>query len=149
MRRAGSLMVAPLRAAFRPMAQSRALGLVPMVIEQSGRGERAFDIFSRLLRVRVRGRGGGRVEETCLSTVALVVVADARSRAVQERIICLNGPIDDSTAALVTAQLLFLESVAPQEKISLYINSPGGMVTAGLVREQAATNQLYAALGSS
>lgn len=99
MRRAGSLVVSPLRAAFRPMAQSRSLGLVPMVIEQSGRGERAFDIFSRLLR---------------------------------ERIICLNGPIDDSTAALVTAQLLFLESVAPQEKISLYINSPGGMVTAGL-----------------
>jgi len=75
-----------------------------------------------------------------------LAVADARSRATQERIICLNGPIDDSTAALVTAQLLFLESVAPQEKISLYINSPGGMVTAGLVRQQAATNQ---ALGCS
>ena len=58
MRRAGSLVVSPLRAAFRPMAQSRSLGLVPMVIEQSGRGERAFDIFSRLLRVRVREGGG-------------------------------------------------------------------------------------------
>ena len=89
--------------------QTRAIGLVPMVIEQSGRGERAFDIFSRLLR---------------------------------ERIICLNGPIDDSTAALVTAQLLFLESTAPHEKISMYINSPGGVVTAGLVR---ATGQALAA----
>ena len=83
------------------LLQCRALGLVPMVIEQSGRGERAFDIFSRLLR---------------------------------ERIICLNGPIDDSTAALVTAQLLFLESTAPNEKVHMYINSPGGVVTAGLVR---------------
>ena len=90
------------QAALPTPVQCRALGLVPMVIEQSGRGERAFDIFSRLLR---------------------------------ERIICLNGPIDDGVAALVTAQLLFLESTAPNEKVSMYINSPGGVVTAGLVRE--------------
>lgn len=72
--------------------------LVPMVVEQSSRGERAFDIFSRLLR---------------------------------ERIIFLNGPIDDGTAALVSAQLLFLESENPNKEISLYINSPGGVVTSG------------------
>ena len=73
------------------------MGLVPMVIEQSSRGERAFDIFSRLLR---------------------------------ERIIFLNGPIDDNTAALICAQLLSLESDNPKKEIALYINSPGGMVTA-------------------
>lgn len=72
--------------------------LVPMVVEQSSRGERAFDIFSRLLR---------------------------------ERIIFLNGPIDDGTAALVSAQLLFLEAENPDKEISLYINSPGGVVTSG------------------
>ena len=74
-------------------------GLVPMVIEQSARGERAFDIFSRLLR---------------------------------ERIVFVNGPIDDGVAALVCAQLLFLESENPQKEIALYINSPGGVVTSGL-----------------
>lgn len=73
-------------------------GLVPMVVEQSARGERAFDIFSRLLR---------------------------------ERIIFLNGPIDDSVSALVCAQLLFLESESSSDEISLYINSPGGIVTSG------------------
>jgi ATP-dependent Clp protease protease subunit len=72
--------------------------LVPMVIEQSSRGERAFDIFSRLLR---------------------------------ERIIFINGPIDDNTSALVCAQLLSLESDNPKKEIALYINSPGGMVTSG------------------
>ena len=72
--------------------------LVPMVIEQSSRGERAFDIFSRLLR---------------------------------ERIIFLNGPIDDNVSALVCAQLLSLESDNPKKEIALYINSPGGMVTSG------------------
>jgi ATP-dependent Clp protease protease subunit len=75
------------------------MNLVPMVVEQSSRGERAFDIFSRLLR---------------------------------ERIIFLNGPIDDGVSALVCAQLLFLESENPKKEISLYINSPGGMVTAGM-----------------
>lgn len=75
------------------------LGLVPMVIEQSGRGERAYDIYSRLLR---------------------------------ERVIFLVGPIDDHTANLVVAQLLFLESENPDKDISLYINSPGGSVTAGM-----------------
>jgi ATP-dependent Clp protease protease subunit len=72
--------------------------LVPIVIEQSSRGERSFDIFSRLLR---------------------------------ERIIFINGPIDDNTSVLVCAQLLSLESDNPKKQISLYINSPGGMVTSG------------------
>ena len=75
------------------------MNLVPIVIEQSGKGERSFDIFSRLLR---------------------------------ERIIFLTGPIDDQVASLICAQLLFLESENPEESISLYINSPGGLVTAGL-----------------
>jgi ATP-dependent Clp protease protease subunit len=74
-------------------------GLVPMVIEQSARGERSFDIFSRLLR---------------------------------DRIVFLNGPIDDTIAALVNAQLLFLEAENPQKPIAMYINSPGGVVTSGL-----------------
>jgi ATP-dependent Clp protease protease subunit len=73
--------------------------LVPMVVEQSARGERAFDIFSRLLR---------------------------------DRIVFVNGQIDDSTVALVNAQLLFLESENPERPIAMYINSPGGMVTSGL-----------------
>jgi len=73
--------------------------LVPMVIEQSARGERAFDIFSRLLR---------------------------------DRIVFINGPIDDSIAALVYAQLLFLEAENPHKPIAMYINSPGGVVTSGL-----------------
>jgi ATP-dependent Clp protease protease subunit len=73
-------------------------GLVPMVIEQSARGERAFDIFSRLLR---------------------------------DRIVFVNGPIDDGVAALVNAQLLFLEAESVQKPIAMYINSPGGVVTSG------------------
>ncbi len=73
--------------------------LVPMVVEQSSRGERAYDIYSRLLK---------------------------------ERIIFLTGPVDDVTASLVTAQLLFLESENPTKDISFYINSPGGLVTSGL-----------------
>jgi len=73
--------------------------LIPMVVEQSARGERAYDIYSRLLK---------------------------------ERIIFLVGPVNDSVATLVTAQLLFLESENPKKEISLYINSPGGLVTAGL-----------------
>jgi ATP-dependent Clp protease protease subunit len=75
------------------------LGLVPMVIEQSGRGERAYDIYSRLLR---------------------------------ERVIFLVGPVNDQTANLVVAQMLFLESENPDKDIFLYINSPGGSVSAGL-----------------
>jgi len=75
------------------------LGMVPIVIEQSGRGERAYDIYSRLLR---------------------------------ERIIFLVGPVNDATANLVVAQLLFLESENPDKEISLYINSPGGSVSAGM-----------------
>ncbi|MFM7118819.1 MAG: ATP-dependent Clp protease proteolytic subunit, partial [Gammaproteobacteria bacterium] len=75
------------------------LGLVPMVVEQSARGERAYDIFSRLLK---------------------------------ERIIFLVGPVDDAVANLVVAQLLFLESENPDKDINLYINSPGGSVTAGM-----------------
>lgn len=75
------------------------LGMVPMVIEQSGRGERAYDIYSRLLK---------------------------------ERIIFLVGPVNDATANLVVAQLLFLESENPDKEISLYINSPGGSVSAGM-----------------
>ncbi len=77
----------------------RSFNLVPMVIEQTGRGERSFDIFSRLLK---------------------------------ERIIFLNGPIEDNMASLVCAQLLFLESENPSKDIYMYINSPGGIVTSGL-----------------
>ncbi len=73
--------------------------LVPMVIEQTGRGERSFDIYSRLLK---------------------------------ERIIFLSGPVNDSLASLIVAQLLFLESEDPKKDIWLYINSPGGIVTSGL-----------------
>ena len=73
--------------------------LIPMVVEQSSRGERAYDIYSRLLK---------------------------------ERIVFVVGPINDAVASLVTAQLLFLESENPKKEISLYINSPGGLVTAGL-----------------
>ena len=73
--------------------------LIPMVVEQSSRGERAYDIYSRLLK---------------------------------ERIIFLTGPINDNVASLVTAQMLFLESENPKKEIYLYINSPGGLVTAGL-----------------
>lgn len=76
-----------------------ALNLVPMVVEQTSRGERAFDIFSRLLK---------------------------------ERIIFLNGPVEDGMSALICAQLLFLESENPKKEISMYINSPGGIVTSGL-----------------
>ena len=75
------------------------LGMVPMVIEQSGRGERAYDIYSRLLK---------------------------------ERVVFLVGPVNDHTANLIVAQLLFLESENPDKDISLYINSPGGSVSAGL-----------------
>ncbi|WP_119153442.1 ATP-dependent Clp endopeptidase proteolytic subunit ClpP [Caldimonas tepidiphila] len=75
------------------------LGMVPIVIEQSGRGERAYDIYSRLLR---------------------------------ERVIFLVGPVNDQSANLVVAQLLFLESENPDKDISLYINSPGGSVSAGM-----------------
>ncbi|HSH97374.1 MAG: ATP-dependent Clp endopeptidase proteolytic subunit ClpP [Methylophilaceae bacterium] len=79
--------------------EPQGLGLVPMVIEQSGRGERAYDIYSRLLK---------------------------------ERVIFLVGPVNDMTANLVVAQLLFLEAENPDKDISLYINSPGGSVTAGM-----------------
>jgi ATP-dependent Clp protease protease subunit len=80
-------------------SETTGLGMVPIVIEQSGRGERAYDIYSRLLR---------------------------------ERIVFLVGGINDATANLVVAQLLFLESENPDKDISLYINSPGGSVSAGL-----------------
>ena len=73
--------------------------LIPMVVEQTGKGERAYDIYSRLLK---------------------------------ERIVFLVGPVNDAVASLVTAQLLFLESENPNKEISFYINSPGGLVTAGL-----------------
>jgi ATP-dependent Clp protease protease subunit len=75
------------------------LGLVPMVVEQSGRGERAYDIYSRLLK---------------------------------ERVIFMVGPVNDQMANLIVAQLLFLESENPEKDISLYINSPGGSVSAGM-----------------
>ena len=78
---------------------ANSMGLVPMVVEQSGRGERAFDIYSRLLR---------------------------------DRVIFLTGPVTDESANLVVAQLLFLESENPDKDISLYIDSPGGSVYAGL-----------------
>ncbi len=79
--------------------ETQGLGYIPMVIEQSGRGERSYDIYSRLLK---------------------------------ERVIFLVGPINDMTANLVVAQLLFLEAENPDKDISLYINSPGGSVTAGM-----------------
>ena len=81
------------------MLNPKALGLVPMVIESTGRGERAYDIYSRMLK---------------------------------ERVVFMVGPIDDHTANLVVAQLLFLESENPDKDIHLYINSPGGIVNAGL-----------------
>ena len=79
--------------------ETQALGMVPMVIEQSGRGERAYDIYSRLLK---------------------------------ERVVFLVGEVNDHMANLVIAQLLFLESENPEKDISLYINSPGGSVSAGM-----------------
>jgi ATP-dependent Clp protease protease subunit len=81
------------------MVEPTGLGLIPMVIEQSGRGERAYDIYSRLLK---------------------------------ERIIFLVGPVTETTANLVVAQMLFLESENPDKEISFYINSPGGSVAAGM-----------------
>jgi len=82
-----------------PALDTEMLGLVPMVIEQSGRGERSYDIYSRLLK---------------------------------ERVIFMVGPVNDQMANLIVAQLLFLESENPDKDISLYINSPGGSVSAGL-----------------
>ena len=79
--------------------ETKALNLVPMVVEQTARGERAYDIFSRLLK---------------------------------ERVVFVVGPIDDQTANLVVAQLLFLESENPDKDIHFYVNSPGGSVSAGL-----------------
>ena len=81
------------------MDEPTGLGLIPMVIEQSGRGERAYDIYSRLLK---------------------------------ERIIFLVGPVTETTANVVVAQMLFLESENPDKEISFYINSPGGSVAAGM-----------------
>ncbi|HKO87084.1 MAG TPA: ATP-dependent Clp endopeptidase proteolytic subunit ClpP [Burkholderiales bacterium] len=81
------------------MPEPQGLGLVPMVIEQSGRGERAYDIYSRLLK---------------------------------ERVVFLVGPVNEVSANLIVAQLLFLESENPDKDISFYINSPGGSVTAGM-----------------
>jgi ATP-dependent Clp protease protease subunit len=83
----------------RQMQDPQGLGMVPMVIEQSGRGERAYDIYSRLLR---------------------------------DRVVFLVGPVNDQTANLVVAQMLFLESENPDKDISLYINSPGGSVYSGM-----------------
>jgi ATP-dependent Clp protease, protease subunit len=81
------------------MSEPQGLGLIPMVIEQSGRGERAYDIYSRLLK---------------------------------ERVVFLVGPVNEMSANLIVAQLLFLESENPEKDISFYINSPGGSVSAGL-----------------
>ncbi len=85
--------------AISQMQETTDLGYIPMVIEQSGRGERSYDIYSRLLK---------------------------------ERVIFLVGPVNDMVANLVVAQLLFLEAENPDKDISLYINSPGGSVTAGM-----------------
>ena len=84
---------------YKTVSPPMDMNLVPMVIEQTGRGERSFDIFSRLLK---------------------------------ERIIFLNGPVEDVMASLVCAQLLFLEAENPSKDIFMYINSPGGVVTSGL-----------------
>jgi ATP-dependent Clp protease protease subunit len=83
----------------RQLEQPQGLGLIPMVIEQSGRGERAYDIYSRLLK---------------------------------ERVVFLVGPVNELSANLIVAQLLFLESENPEKDVSIYINSPGGSVSAGL-----------------
>ena len=83
----------------RQVIEPRNLGLIPMVIEQSGRGERAYDIYSRLLK---------------------------------ERVVFLVGPVNDSAANLIVAQMLFLESENPDKDIHFYINSPGGSVSAGM-----------------
>ncbi|MFM8819184.1 MAG: ATP-dependent Clp protease proteolytic subunit, partial [Phenylobacterium sp.] len=82
-----------------PDMVTTALNLVPMVVEQTSRGERAFDIFSRLLK---------------------------------ERVIFVSGPVEDGMAALVCAQLLYLEAESPKKEIQMYINSPGGVVSSGL-----------------
>ena len=82
-----------------PDFRATALNLVPMVVEQTSRGERSFDIFSRLLK---------------------------------ERIVFVNGPVEDGMSAIICAQLLFLESENPKKDIHMYINSPGGIVTSGL-----------------
>src|SRR5881398_2328311 len=84
---------------FQSYSEPQGLGLIPMVIEQSGRGERSYDIYSRLLR---------------------------------ERVVFLVGPVNDQKGNLVVDQLLFLESENPDKDISLYINSPGGSVSAGM-----------------
>jgi ATP-dependent Clp protease, protease subunit len=84
---------------INPALDTQSLGYIPMVIEQSGRGERSFDIYSRLLK---------------------------------ERVIFLVGPVNDASANLIVAQLLFLEAENPDKDISFYINSPGGSVTAGM-----------------
>ncbi|MGU9962272.1 MAG: ATP-dependent Clp protease proteolytic subunit [Candidatus Puniceispirillales bacterium WSBS_2018_MAG_OTU23] len=89
----------PIFSDFNTAMNTTASALVPMVVEQTSRGERAFDIYSRLLK---------------------------------ERIIFINGPIDDAVSSVVCAQLLFLESENPKQDISIYINSPGGIVTSGL-----------------
>src|SRR5213594_4319832 len=83
----------------KTIQEPKGLGLIPMVIEQSGRGERAYDIYSRLLK---------------------------------ERVIFLIGPVDEATANLVVAQMLFLESENPDKDINFYINSPGGSISAGM-----------------
>jgi ATP-dependent Clp protease protease subunit len=88
-----------MQASGENMIETKGLGLVPMVIEQSGRGERAYDIYSRLLK---------------------------------ERVVFLVGGVDDNTANLIIAQMLFLESENPDKDIHFYINSPGGSVSAGL-----------------
>ena len=90
------------------------MNLVPMVVEQTNRGERAYDIYSRMLK---------------------------------ERIIFITGPIEDGMASLVVAQLLFLEAENPKKEVSLYINSPGGIVTSGLAIYD--TMQCFHGLASS
>ena len=92
-------MQTPGRHEMKEMMETQSLGYIPMVVEQSGRGERSYDIYSRLLK---------------------------------ERVIFLVGPVNDMSANLVVAQLLFLEAENPDKDISLYINSPGGSVTAGM-----------------
>src|SRR6201984_377885 len=92
-------MVLPRRASMSEYFEQYMNNLVPMVVEQTNRGERAYDIYSRLLK---------------------------------ERIIFLVGPVNDQMASLVSAQLLFLEAENPNKDIAMYINSPGGMVTAGM-----------------
>ena len=132
-----------LQRAMRGSARSNSL--IPMVLESTPRGERAFDIFSRLLQERVARAARDahdahatppslpsrhhRAVHRCHAVHAATNCATTANRAPpQERIVCLNGAIDDSVSAVVVAQLLYLEAQSTEKPINMYINSPGGLL---------------------